>query len=252
MFALSKHLWLVLMPALACGIAQAQLTNCKDPGPPEPFKIYVDEVRLSSVPTPSNQIQGKLDSIRQFLSTNLRVSSKNKASVRDCGKRFPTDPADFDRTEFDSLKRLHVVLEVWGILENPAGGNARIGFALVQATDLADPPVFEIPSPDLLTNLRQGKQMTAFAPLVLGIRHYHDEQYDEAATFLCDGTQQLNAMLTGPRALGDAAFRTQQRQLLTKIKVIMDDSIAKAGNIPGSNVASAKAANGGTFPCSAN
>src|SRR5438876_3204976 len=84
--------------AVASGMAHAQLTNCKDPGPPDAFKIFVDEVRATSGSTGNARLQEKLQSIHKFLSENLKSSSGDNASVRDCGKRFPNDPSDFDST----------------------------------------------------------------------------------------------------------------------------------------------------------
>ena len=241
--------WVIIMAVFGGGTAQAQLTNCKDPGPPETFKIFVDEVRSSDSTANSIKMQEKLQSIRKFLSDNLKLSSGEDASVRDCGKRFPNDTQDFDATEFDSLKNLRVVLEVWGVLEDPARGTGKIGFALLPARPLAAPAVYFVPSTNMLSALRQGQQMTAFAPLVLGIRRYQDQHYDEAVPLLCKGTKQLNALVSGASALGDATFRARQQELLVKIKTMTDDAVLKAGNIPGSNVAASKAANGGTFAC---
>ena len=104
----------IAVAALACGVAHAQLVNCRDPGPPDTFKIFVDEVRATGGSIPSAQVQEKLQSIHKFLSENLKAASSQKASVRDCGKRFPNDVSNLDQTEFVGLDNLCVVLEVWG------------------------------------------------------------------------------------------------------------------------------------------
>ena len=77
----------IAMAALGCGTAKAQLTNCKDPGSPEVFKIFVDEVRVTGGSGGNAKVEAKLLSIHSFLSENLRVSSGDNGSVRDCGKR---------------------------------------------------------------------------------------------------------------------------------------------------------------------
>lgn len=239
----------IVVPAIACGMAHAQLTNCKDPGPPDAFKIFVDEVRATSGSTSSAKVQEKLQSIHKFLSENLKASSEDKASVRDCGKRFPNDPSDFDSTEFDGLDNLRVVLEVWGVLDDPARGSGSLGFALVPARPIAPPAVYVIPITDLLTSLRQGRQMSAFAPLVLGIRQYQNKDYAGAVPLLCAGTQQLNSILTGQAPLGDAIFRARQQELMKKVKEITDGSIREARKTQGSPFALLSPSSDGTFVC---
>ena len=235
--------------AVASGMAHAQLTNCKDPGPPDAFKIFVDEVRATSGSTGNARLQEKLQSIHKFLSENLKSSSGDNASVRDCGKRFPNDPSDFDSTEFDGLDNLRVVLEVWGVLDDPGNGSGSLGFALVPARPIAPPAVYVVPSANLLNALRQGKQMSAFAPLVLGMRQYQNRNYADAVPMLCAGTQQLNSVLTGPSALGDAALFTRQQELLKKVKEITDSAIREARKTPGSPFGLWNPTTDGTFVC---
>ena len=239
----------IAVAAIACGTAHAQLTNCKDPGPPDAFKIFVDEVRATGGSTGSAKVQEKLQSIRKFLSENLKASSGDNASVRDCGKRFPNDASDFDNTEFDGLDNLRVVLEVWGVLDDPAKGSGSLGFALVPARPIAPPAVYVVPSANLLNSLRQGKQMSAFAPLVLGIRQYQNRNYADAVPRLCAGTQQLNAVSTAPSALGDAAFVTRQQELMKKVREITDSAIREARKTPGSPFGLWNPASDGTFVC---
>lgn len=233
---------------LACSMARAQLTNCRDPGPPEAFKIFVDEVR-STDSAADAKVQEKLQSIRRFLSENLKAASGDNASVRDCGKRFPNDPSDFDRTEFDGLDNLRVVLEVWGVLQDSEKGSGSIGFALVPARPLAPPAVYVVPSANLLNSLRQGKQMSAFAPLVLGIRQYQNRNYANAVPLLCTGSQQLDSVLQGQSGLGDPAFRTRQQDLMTRVKQITDSAIREARKAPGSPYQVWTPASDGTFAC---
>lgn len=235
--------------ALTCGVAHAQLTNCKDPGPPDVFKIFVDEVRATGGSTGSARVREKVQGIHKFLSENLKASSGDKASVRDCGKRFPSDSADFDNKEFDGLDNLRVVLEVWGMLDDPVKGSGSLGFALVPARPIAPPAVYVVPSANLLNSLRQGKQMSAFAPLVLGIRQYQNKNYADAVPLLCAGTQQLNSVLTGQSALGDDAFRTRQRELMKKVKEITDSAIREARRTPGSPFGLWNPTSDGTFLC---
>lgn len=235
--------------ALGCGLAQAQLTNCKDPGPPDVFKIYVDEVRANDGSTSSTQVQQKLQSIHRFLAENLKASSEEHASVRDCGKRFPNDPHDFDDTEFEGLDNQRVVLEVWGVLGDPVKGSGSLGFALVPARPIVPPAVYVVPSPNLLHSLRQGKQMSSFAPLVLGIRQYQNKNYADAVPLLCAGLQELNLVLTGHSALGDPSFLTRQQDLIKKVREITDSAIREARKTPGSPFALLNATSDGTFVC---
>jgi len=239
----------IAVAAVACGTAHAQLTNCKDPGPPDAFKIFVDEIRLTGGSTGNATVQDKLQSIHKFLSENLKASSGGNASVRDCGKRFPNDPLDFDGTEFDGLDNQRVVLEVWGVLDDPAKGSGSLGFALVPVRPIAPPAVYVVPGANLLNSLRQGKQMGAFAPLVLGIRQYQNRNYADAVPLLCAGTQQLNSVLTGPSALGDAAFVTRQQELMKKVKEITDSAIREARKTPGSRFGLLNPTSDGTFVC---
>lgn len=238
----------VAVAALGCGMAHGQLTNCRDPGPPDAFKIFVDEVRATGGSS-SAKVQEKLQSIHKFLSENLKASSNDKASVRDCGKRFPNDPSDFDSTEFDGLDNLRVVLEVWGVLDDPARGSGTLGFALVPARPIAPPAVYVIPITDLLNSLRQGRQMSAFAPLVLGIRQYQNKSYADAVPLLCAGTQQLHSILTGQAALGDSTFRARQQELMQKVKEITDTAIREARKTPGSPFALLTPSSDGTYVC---
>ena len=235
--------------AVGCGTACAQLTNCRDPGPPEVFKIYVDEVRATGGSAGSASVQARLQSIHKFLSENLRASSGDNASVRDCGKRHPNDPSDFDSTEFDGLDNLRVVLEVWGVLNDPAKGSGSLGFALIPAHSLAPPAVYVIPSANLLNSLRQGRQMSAFAPLVFGISQYQNRNYANAVPLLCAGTQQLNSVLTGQSALGDAAFLSRQQELMKKVREITDKAVREARKTQGSPFGLWNPASDGTFVC---
>ena len=239
----------LVLVALGSGEAYGQLTNCSDPGPPDAFKIYVDEVRAAGSSASGPKIQEKLLSVHRFLSENLKASSGDMASVRDCGKRFPTDPSDFDSTEFDGLDNRRVVLEVWGVLDDPAKGSGSLGFALVPARPIAPPAIYVIRIDDLLTSLRQGKQMSAFAPLVLGIRQYQNRNYADAVPLLCAGTQQLKSILTGVAAPGDSTFRAHQQDLLQRISTITDSSIKEARKAPGSPFALLSPNSSGTFVC---
>jgi hypothetical protein len=179
----------------------------------------------------------------------LRASSGDNASVRDCGKRHPNDPSDFDSTEFDGLDNLRVVLEVWGVLNDPAKGSGSLGFALIPAHSLAPPAVYVIPSANLLNSLRQGRQMSAFAPLVFGISQYQNRNYASAVPLLCAGTQQLNSVLTGQSALGDAAFLSHQQELMKKVREITDKAVREARKTQGSPFGLWNPASDGTFVC---
>ena len=239
----------IAVAVIGCGVAHAQLTNCKDPGPPDVFKIFVDEIRATGGPTVNARVQEKLQGIHKFLSENLKASSGDNASVRDCGKRFPNDPSDFDRTEFDGLDNLRVVLEVWGVLDDPAKGSGSLGFALVPARPIVPPAVYVISSANLLNSLRQGKQMSAFAPLVLGIRQHQNRNYADAVPLLCAGMQQLNSVFSGQSALGDGALLTRQQELMKKVKEITDSAIREARKTPGSPFGLWNPTSDGTFVC---
>jgi hypothetical protein len=232
-----------------CGTAQAQLTNCMDPGPRDAFKIFVDEVRVTGGSSGNAKVQARLQSIHKFLSENLKASSGDNGSVRDCGKRYPRDPSDFDSTEFNGLDNLRVVLEVWGMLDGPAKESGSLGFALVPAHSIAPPAVYVIPSANLLSSLRQGRQMGAFAPLVFGISQYQNGNYASAVPLLCSGSQQLDLMVTGQSAFGDSAFLSRQQQLLKKVRELTDKAIKEARRTPGSAYGTLTPTSDGTFAC---
>jgi hypothetical protein len=229
--------------------AQSKFINCADPGPPEVYKIYVDKVRASNGQATSAQTDQKLRTIRRFLWDNLRLSAGENASVRDCGTRFPSDATDFDDREFDGLDNMRVVLEVWSVLEDPARGSGTIGLALVPARPLLPPAVYMVPSANLLSSLRQAKQVSAFAPLVLGIRNFQNRKYKESVPLLCAGAQQLAAVLKGQNALGDPAFRTRQEGLQKKIKEITNTAIREAKRTPGTRYDLLEPGNDGEFAC---
>jgi len=235
--------------AVACGTAQAQLTNCEDPGPSDVFKIFVDEVRAAGGSSGGAAAQAKLQTIHRFLYENLRATSGDSASVRNCGKRYPNDPADFDSTEFDGLDTLRVVLEVWGVLDDPAKGSGSLGFVLIPAHALAPPAVYVVPTANLLNSLRAGRQMTAFAPLVLGISQYQNGHYAEAVALLCAGSQQLTSVVAGQSALGGGAFQSRQQDLMKKVREITDKAIREARKTPGSPFLTWKPTSDGTFAC---
>jgi hypothetical protein len=235
--------------AVASGTAHAQLTNCRDPGPPEVFKIFVDQVRATGGSSNSASVQARLQSIHKFLSENLRASSGDNASVRDCGNRHPNDSSDFDSTEFDGLDNLRVVLEVWGELDDPAKGSGSLGFALIPAHSIAPPAVYVIRSANLLSSLRQGRQMSAFAPLVFGISQFQNRNYANAVPLLCAGTQQLNSVLTGQSALGDAAFLSRQQELMKRVREITDRAVKEARKTQGSPFGLWNPTSDGTFVC---
>jgi hypothetical protein len=239
----------IAVAAVGCGTAQAQLTNCMDPGPRDVFKIFVDEVRVTGGSAGSARVQARLQSIHTFLSENLRASSGNNGSVRDCGKRYPNDPSDFNSTEFDGLDNLRVVLEVWGVLDGPAKESGSLGFALVPAHSIAPPAVYVIPSANLLNSLRQGRQMSAFAPLVFGISQYQNRSYAAAVPLLCAGTQQLNLVINGQSALVDPAFLSSQQDLVRKVREMTDKAIREARKTAGSPFGQWTPSSDGTFVC---
>ena len=242
--------WVLIVSSLgSTSYAQSKFANCADPGPLDAYKIFVDEVRMAGNPASNVETQQKLQSVRNFLFTNLKVSAGESASVRDCGKRFPSDTSDFDQLEFDGLENLRVVLEVWGVLEDPARGSGTIGLALVPARPFAPPAVYVFPITNLLNSLRQGKQMSAFVPLVLGIRHYQNKRYADAVPLLCRGTQQLEAVLGGQNALGDPAFRARQQELIKKVRGATDSAIREARKAPSSPFAVLSPTSDGTFAC---
>jgi hypothetical protein len=242
---------------LGCTVAHGQLIDCRDPGPADSFKIFVDEVRTSDTSPPSAEVRKTLQAIRRILTENLTMSAKVASSgtsatelgVRDCGQRFPRDASDFDDHQFDSLDNLRVILEVWGVLDNSAKGSGAIGFALVPARPLAPPAVYVVPSPNLLNSLRQGTQVSAFAPLVLGIRRFQNHAYAEAVPLLCSGMGQLAPVLNDQSALSDPAFRTRQQALVASLNGIINSSIVEARKISGSPYNLLTPANNGTFAC---
>jgi hypothetical protein len=239
----------IAVMAAGGGAAQAQLTNCMDPGPRDAFKIFVDEVRVTGGSSGNTKVQARLQSIRKFLSENLKASSGDNGSVRDCGKRYPSDPSDFDSTEFNGLDNLRVVLEVWGVLDGPAKESGSLGFALVPAHSIAPPAVYVIPSANLLSSLRQGRQLGAFAPLVFGISQYQNGNYASAVPLLCAGSRQLDLMVTGQSAFGDTAFLSRQQQLLKKVRELTDKAIKEARKTPGSAYGALTPTSDGTFAC---
>jgi hypothetical protein len=245
----------IAVVAAGCGTSHAQLTNCMDPGPRDAFKIFVDEVRVTGGSSGSASVQARLQSIHTFLSENLKHSSGGSGSVRDCGKRHPNDPSDFSSTEFDELDNLRVVLEVWGVVDGPAKKSGSLGFALVPAHSIAPPAVYVIPSANLLNSLTQGRQLSAFAPLVFGISQFQNAKngdntkYSSAIPLLCAGTQQLNLVITGQSALGDAVFLSRQQELLKKVRGMTDEAIREARKTPNSPYLQWSPTSDGTFVC---
>jgi hypothetical protein len=239
----------IAVMAAGCGTAAAQLTNCMDPGPRDVFKIFVDEVRVADGSSVDAKVQARLQSIHKFLSENLKASSGDNGSVRDCGKRHPKDSSDFDSTEFNGLDNLRVVLEVWGVLDGLVKESGSLGFALVPAHSIAPPAVYVVPSANLLSSLRQGRQMGAFAPLVFGISQYQNGNFAGAVPLLCAGSQQLDLMVTGQSTFGDATFLSRQQQLLKKVRELTDKAIKEARKTPGSAYGALTPTSDGTFAC---
>jgi len=239
----------IVAVAVGSATSHAQLTNCMDPGPRDAFKIFVDEVRVTDGSSGSASLQAKLQTIHTFLSENLKHSSGDIGSVRDCGKRHPNDPSDFNSTELDQLDNMRVVLEVWGVVDGPAKKSGSLGFALVPAHSIAPPAVYVIPSADLLNSLTQGKQLSAFAPLVFGISQFQNGNYASAVPLLSAGTQQLSFVITGQSALGNAPFLSRLQELQKKIREMTDKSIREAKKAPGSRYGPLTPSGDGTYVC---
>lgn len=234
---------------LATCSARAQLTNCMDQGSSELFKIFLDEVRVASGSGQNPQVQARLESIRTFLRENLKASSGVNVSVRDCGHRYPTNPSDFNATEFDELDNMRVVLEVWGALDGPTKDSGSLGFALVPARSLAPPAVYIIPSPNLLSSLRRGKQISAFAPLVFGISQFQNRKYDSAVPLLCAGLRQLDLVTSGQGQIDAAGFVASQRELLKQVQKMADRAIQESRKTPGSPYITMTPGSDGSFTC---
>jgi len=238
-----------LVLALATCSAQAQLTNCMDQGSSDLFKIFLDEVRIASGSGQNPQVQARLESIRNFLRENLKASSGVNASVRDCGRRYPTNPSDFNATEFDELDNMRVVLEVWGALDGPTKDSGSLGFALVPAHSLAPPAVYIISSPNLLSSLRRGKQISAFAPLVFGISQFQNRKYDSAVPLLCAGLRQLDLVTSGQSQINAAGFAAGQRELVNQVRKMADRAIQESRKTPGSPFITMTPGSDGSFSC---
>lgn len=234
---------------LATCSARAQLTNCMDQGSSELFKIFLDEVRVVSGSGQNPPVQARLESIRTFLRENLKASSGVNASVRDCGHRYPTNPSDFNATEFDELDNMRVVLEVWGALDGPTKDSGSLGFALVPARSLAPPAVYIVPSPNLLSSLRKGKQISAFAPLVFGISQFQNRKYDSAVPLLCAGLRQLDLVTSGQRQIDAAGFVASQKELLKQVQKMADRAIQESRKTPGSPYIAMTPGSDGSFSC---
>ena len=101
----------------------------------------------------------------------------------------------------------------------------------------------------MLHSLRQGKQVSTFAPLVLGIRQYQNKNYASAVPLLCAGTQELIFVLTGQSAFGDPAFLARSQDLVKKMKEITDTAIREARRMPGSPYTLLSPGRDGTFVC---
>lgn len=235
--------------ALTTCSARAQLTNCMDQGSSELFKIFLDEVRVAGGSGQNPQVQARLESIRTFLRENLKASSGVNASVRDCGHRYPTNPSDFNATEFDELDNMRVVLEVWGALDGPTKSSGSLGFALVPAHSLAPPAVYIVPSPNLLSSLRSGKQVSAFAPLVFGISQFQNRKYDSAVPLLCAGLRQVDLVISGQSQINAAGFAESQRELVKQVQKMADRAIQESRKTPGSPYITMTPGSDGSFSC---
>ena len=216
------------------GIVHAQLIPCKMPGSAEELKIYIDDVRVKDASVP-RALRSRLELLRTTLQQNLSATVTDQASVKLCTDRFPTDPSEFNSTQIDSLNNQRVVLEVWASLPGQSGGQGEIGFVLVPAKSVVTPVVFvarEDLNGDVLKLVKKSRELQAFAPVVLGTRHYKNEEYESAVRFLCEGESKLQLALKGsndPAASPEQkAFVDREKALLAQVQSMVDDSIRKA------------------------
>jgi hypothetical protein len=235
---------LAILLVAGCGLARGQ-NDCENPGPFGDFKIFVDEVRLPNNLPADARTKDKLKTAHTFLFNNLKISADGKASVQECGTRFPSDADHFDSRQFEPLDDMRVLLETWGVLEDPARGSGRIGFALIPAGSLAPPAVLMVPSDNLLDQMVQAKRMSSIAPLVLGIRHYQNKEYAAAVLPLCAGAKQISALLAVPM---DTNLKASEENLLRKVKEITNAAIGEAAKTDRSFALWPKASDG-TFQC---
>jgi len=236
--------------ALSCSV-RAQLIACNSTTGNSAYKIFVDDVKSSSNTPASPALARKMGGLRDFIVENLRTMSKGRASVMPCLGRFPGDASAFTDDEFGSLDNLRVLLEVWGAVEDSAGGRGALGFVLVPARQLAPPAVFVFrrASADFLSQAKQGAKLEVFTPIALGILDYQNLKYEDAIPNLCVGVNKLADVANSADANSDQQTIADQNKLLTELRRIVNDAITKARSDPNSRYQLLKAAPGNVFLC---
>ncbi len=237
------------------GKVHAQLIPCKTPGSAEELKIYIDDVRFKDATVPK-ALRSRLELLRNTLQQNLSATVTDQASVKLCTDRFPTDPSEFDTMQIDALNNQRVVLEVWASLPGQSGGRGEIGFVLVPAKSVVTPVVFvarEDLNGDVLKLVKKSRELQAFAPVVLGTRHYKNEEYESAVRFLCEGESKLQLALSGANATTTTpeqkTFMDREKTLLAQVQSMVDDSIRKAKATGQPQYAALSPGAGGRYSC---
>jgi hypothetical protein len=247
----SSMLLIAVMFALP---AEAQLIPCSSAGGAGTYKIFVDEVRAGSGGgsggAAAGSIPKNLQGLRDFVVSDLTTLTAGHAAVCRCDRRFPLGSADFDDTEMNSLDNLRVLLEVWGVADDPANGRGVLGFVLVPAWQLTPPAVYVVKrgGASFLTEAKRGAELRAFAPLALGIRSYRNLQYDDAIPLLCQGTHQLDVLLANPSAI-DPSLQSDVTKLLANVRKLTSDAIKSARRAPGSRYGLLQPTASGEFTC---
>lgn len=213
----------------------AQLIACSNPGTPEEFKVYQDDLRSTSTNTPP-LLQARLESLAQSLHDNLMVALGDLASLKRCNKRFPQDVSEL-KSQIGSLDQIRVVLEIWGALGGADGNQGELGFLLVPAHSLtpAVPPVIVVRGD--FKGVKKSIQQGTFIPVVLGTNLYQIGQFEESVGPLCEGQKKLEvalAKLPANPTPDQKSLAEHEKLLLAKVRDMVDDALkhAKASGKP--------------------
>lgn len=241
--------FILIIPWLLGSQALADLISCSSAEHDESYKIFVDEVKMTSAAPASAALSRGLSGLRDFVYSDLSALTVGQASVHRCDARFPRNEGEFDETEVSTLENLRVLLEVWGAADDPTRG--RLGFVLVPAWKLTPPAVYVIRtgSSDFLAQARRVTEFRVFAPLALGIRAYQNQHYTEAIPPLCKGVHELDTLLVGPVSPAEKALRENENSLRTGVNKLISDAIARARVAPDSRYRLLQPPADGQFSC---
>lgn len=242
--------------------ARPELSNCTDKLLGDKYAIYFDAFTNAGTGGQLNrdlaaQFESTIRSYFESLNAELQSEDARLVELVPCNKeRSPTDADVFTTDEIGILDTHRVILEVWGNL-NPQKGTGLMGYVLVPHGKTVTPVVFvhgrTLMAPTGSTRkpiFRENPELMAYTHIVIGIRSFNNQDFDEASSHLCKGKILLQSAINpikNSTETSERLFVSRQQQLIGEIQALATEAVTRTN--PNSGTRAALTAPTASFQC---